>query len=367
MSFRWNTFGWINLAIDLSVVVLMLWIAGRTTLRRRDLSRNQIATRLVGTLVAATGVWLFPALLLGGILAVSLMARVCWTMATVGVPILSAWCWRRYAQPIFLLGIVLPLGLKLYGEILEPDHLQIERRQIPIVGLKEPVRVVHLSDLQTDDFRAMHAKIIQAVNNYDPQLVVFSGDLMNHPILTERVIQWMAAVRGRGAAYFVGGDVDRGLPVEEICQRAGYHLLDKRTDNIRLGGKQVCVIGLGLRDFTTPDVLKRLVHQSSDADVRLLLSHRPDAMFAALQEPIDILFAGHTHGGQICLPWGPVVTLSAVPKKIAAGGLHRVRHLWISQSRGLGGEGHIAPRIRLFCRPHLLLIDLVPGGRNSDE
>jgi uncharacterized protein len=352
MSFRWNTFGWINLAIDLAVVGLTFLAAWWAT-RRKDLTLSQVATRLAGVLIGGGLIWIFPALLLGGILMISLLARVSWTLATVAVPLLSLFSWRRFRRPALLVGVLLPLGFKIYGEIVEPDRLEVERRQIPIAGLTEPVRIAHLSDLQTDDLRGLHTRVVREVRRYDPHAVVFTGDLMNHRKLTNPIITWMKEARGEAVGYFVGGDVDRGLLVDEICERAGYRFLDKKTDTL--------FIGLGLLDYGRTGLLKGLVAKTKDADVRLLLSHRPDAMFPALEEPINVLFAGHTHGGQICLPWGPVLTLSAVPKSIAAGGLHRVKHLWISQSRGFGGEGHIAPRIRLFCRPHLLLIDLFPG------
>jgi hypothetical protein len=54
------------------------------------------------------------------------------------------------------------------------------------------------------------------------------------------------------------------------------------------------------------------------------------------------------------------LTLSRVPRRIGAGGLHRVDGLRVIVSRGLGLEGHIAPRLRTFARPHLLLVELVP-------
>ena len=92
------------------------------------------------------------------------------------------------------------------------------------------------------------------------------------------------------------------------------------------------------------------------------MSHLPDALPIARSAPVQLLLSGHTHGGQVCLPWlGPIFTLSGVLRHIAAGGLHRIGGLSVVVSRGLGWEGHIAPRVRTFCRPQIGLITLAPA------
>jgi predicted MPP superfamily phosphohydrolase len=91
------------------------------------------------------------------------------------------------------------------------------------------------------------------------------------------------------------------------------------------------------------------------------MSHYPDTILHTSDSKLDLILAGHTHGGQVCLPFiGPIITLSNVPRNIAAGGLHLYNGIKIIVSRGLGMEGHVAPRIRILDKPHLLLLELVP-------
>ena len=83
----------------------------------------------------------------------------------------------------------------------------------------------------------------------------------------------------------------------------------------------------------------------------------------SLDEPeADLMIAGHTHGGQVQIPYlGPVFTFSRVPRLWGAGGLFKFdsgKHLIIS--RGIGMERGYAPRIRFFCRPQLIFLDLLP-------
>ena len=75
---------------------------------------------------------------------------------------------------------------------------------------------------------------------------------------------------------------------------------------------------------------------------------------------VDLVVAGHTHGGQVCLPGiGPLFTCTQVPQPVAAGGLHRLLNRWVYVSRGSGHERGQAPRIRLFCPPEVSILTLV--------
>ena len=76
---------------------------------------------------------------------------------------------------------------------------------------------------------------------------------------------------------------------------------------------------------------------------------------------INLVVAGHTHGGQVVVPgFGPPITLSGVPRAVAAGGLHAMNGNRIYVSRGAGCEQGQAPRIRLFCPPEVSILEV--GG-----
>ncbi len=78
---------------------------------------------------------------------------------------------------------------------------------------------------------------------------------------------------------------------------------------------------------------------------------------------VDVVLAGHTHGGQVQLPFvGPLLTLTRVPRAWSHGltALPGGGHLYVS--RGIGMERFEAPRVRFRCRPEVVLVDLVPEG-----
>jgi predicted MPP superfamily phosphohydrolase len=86
----------------------------------------------------------------------------------------------------------------------------------------------------------------------------------------------------------------------------------------------------------------------------------PDVIPASLRGKVDLLCAGHVHGGQVALPWyGALVTLSKYGKQYEAG-LYRVAGMAMYVSRGLGMEGGSMPRIRFFARPELAIIEIQP-------
>ena len=74
---------------------------------------------------------------------------------------------------------------------------------------------------------------------------------------------------------------------------------------------------------------------------------------------MDLTIAGHTHGGQVRIPFfGPPITLSRVPRRVAGGGLHELQGNAIYVSRGVGCERASAPRVRLNCPPEVSLLTL---------
>jgi uncharacterized protein len=93
--------------------------------------------------------------------------------------------------------------------------------------------------------------------------------------------------------------------------------------------------------------------------VRILLTHRPDAAFHLPEGGVELVVSGHTHGGQVQLPWiGPPITMSNVPRDVAAGGLHTLDGQEIYVSGGVGLERATAPQVRLNARPSIGIVTL---------
>jgi predicted MPP superfamily phosphohydrolase len=363
MAFGWHSFSWILLLIDAVMLLGGVYFVHGMLSRIDGLpakpSRAATVLLIKGSALALTP-WVVGGILLGGILGLCLVARSLWTLFTLGLPVLGGCLWRRWRAPWTIALVVLPLLLKLWGEFLEPRWLEVERVQIPVAGLPAPLRIVHLSDLQTDGIRDIELRARAAANAFAPHVVVFTGDILNHASLRDSVREYLQGYSSRGGNYFVSGNVDQQEGLAAYSASAGFKLLDGSTASITIDGVTLGLTGLGLKDLRRRDFIEQAMAGQKNAHYRLLLSHYPDAIFSASGTGVNLVFAGHTHGGQVSTPLGPIITLSRVARTIAAGGLHAYEDLRVSVSRGLGWEGHIAPRVRLFARPHIILLELVP-------
>ncbi len=114
-------------------------------------------------------------------------------------------------------------------------------------------------------------------------------------------------------------------------------------------------------------MIRRLAEAPGSTDIRILLTHAPDAALLLPRDSrVDLVVAGHTHGGQIQLPLvGPLVTFSRVPRDVAGGGLHVLDGTQVYVSRGVGCERGQAPQIRFLCPPEVSLLTLasIPPAR----
>jgi predicted MPP superfamily phosphohydrolase len=142
----------------------------------------------------------------------------------------------------------------------------------------------------------------------------------------------------------------------------GAKLLTNDVARIRIGDRRVSIAGVPLAYWS--DASKRTVRAFEDApgdrDVRIVLAHRPDVVY--LLEPdtrVDLVVAGHTHGGQVNLPLvGPLSVASQVPREVGAGGLHTLDGRRLYVTRGVGVERGQAPRVRLGDPPEVSVVTL---------
>lgn len=293
-----------------------------------------------------------------------LLRNVAWllfvqlTLALLVVALLSRWKTVCVAGALFLASV------GVWAFQVEPRLLEVSRVRIETSKVSEPLTVAVVADLQTDSAGAFELDVLREVADLDADLVLLTGDYLQTVTLAEgerearkfRELWRAAGVTARLGVFAVQGDVD---PAPWEARFAGLGIETSSTTTTFLDGP-VELVGLSLADSRNPRL--RL---GGTPKFRILFGHRPD--FALGESSGDLLIAGHTHGGQVRLPgYGPLITFSSVPKSWAAGLTQLAAERWLLVSRGIGMERGHAPRLRLFCRPEIVFLEIEPvGGRQA--
>lgn len=365
MNFYWNAHSPLNLFIDFVVLFTLPAFLG-WFLRRKGLPLFPLQV------TGAWWIWFFSGILAYAVLfriasALTLfltgfmMIHMFWTFLTVVLPAGLGYAAVKHRRFWLLLPVAGILAVKFYAEAVEVNRLEVSEVAVRNRAFKEELRIAHISDLQTDNIRELHREALAAVQSFRPHAVVFTGDVLNHERVIPEVYKYLQEMHVPGRSYFVTGNVDGILDLSEFERETGFRVFDGKTDVISAGSTRTAVLGLGLKDFGDFELLEKMQRDTRNADYRILISHYPDSVFMASKRGVHLVFAGHTHGGQVVIPFfGPPITLSRVPRSIAAGGIHSYNGTQIIVSRGLGVEGHVAPRIRFLCRPQLILARLLP-------
>jgi predicted MPP superfamily phosphohydrolase len=268
---------------------------------------------------------------------------------------------------------------RVYATHIEPRLLHVHHIRIPTPKVRHRLRILHLSDMETDAVRNQEPKVIGVARHLSADLVVHTGDLLNpiEPATYESELPKMARVWDELWAplgkWNVAGEVD--LPIIHELRRGIGGL--RQLEGVRVlrhRSTKISVLGLTFEQSCNeePEQLKQLVRNwlvSSDPDAfTLLLGHRPDYILSVQDQAIDLCLAGHTHGGQVVVPgYGPIKTMSEVPKQWASG-FHQVGATRLNVSAGVGFEHNGGvPAIRVNCPPEMTVFDLVPVHRHADS
>src|SRR5512139_1413376 len=288
--------------------------------------------------------------------------------AITGVPVLLP------LSPLWTATLVEISNFVLTGYVLdslwgEPFRLTLTTLTLKSPKLKgaPPLRVLHLSDFHVERLTRREEKMLKWINELRPDLIVYTGDLLNYSYLDEEraraeCVQLLSQIHAPLGVYAVPGTplVDTS-DVQAAIYPQTPHIRPLKNEAIEIEGyPQMQIIGLTCTHDPLLDSPKfdRVRAAVPPEKFTLLLYHSPDLMPEASRAGIDLYLCGHTHGGQIRLPlWGAVVTSSKYGRRYAMG-RYQAGNTTLYVSRGLGLEGKGAPRMRFLCPPEIELFEL---------
>jgi hypothetical protein len=254
--------------------------------------------------------------------------------------------------------------------LLEPNLPRIVRKEFFLPRWPERMdgfTVALLSDFHYDPYFSVHPlrSAIGLVNGLRPDLIVLTGDFVSVPMFGDekkgalaaepcaQLLRQMVAPHGLWAVLGNHDDFTDRDTVTRALQAGNIHVLANQSVPIERDGTRFWLAGVNDVLSYTADLAKTL-QRVPTGEATILLAHEPDFADEASRFPIDLQLSGHSHGGQIRIPFLPPLYLPTMAKKYVLG-TYRVGPLALYTN---GGLGTITVPIRLNCPPEITLLTL---------
>ncbi len=253
-----------------------------------------------------------------------------------------------------------------YATWIEPFRVGVTREALTVPGwpAEPPLRLLHITDLHFEGASPRERAVLAQVEALQPDLIVLTGDYLNLSSVYDAEAQagardFLAQLKAPLGVYAVTGSpvVDIASIVPRVFRELPLRWLDDEIVSIAWQGSELQLLGVRCTRDLERDAraLQRLWKARSTSATTVLLYHTPDLMPAAPGLGVDLYLAGHTHGGQLRLPfYGALFTSSRWGKRYEMG-RYEDQDTTLYVSRGLGLEGLGAPRARFLAPPELVL------------
>jgi len=242
-------------------------------------------------------------------------------------------------------------------------HLDLSERAIEVPRLPpalDGLSIAHLSDFHFTGKvgKTYFREVVRHSNEREPDLVVLTGDLVDRDEYIDWIPDTLGQLTGRYGVYYILGNHDMRVDMgrlRDVLHDAGLIDLGGRWLEIEVRGQSIVLAGNEMPWlFPAADLSRCPGRTASGGPLRIVLSHSPDQLDWARAHDVDLLLAGHTHGGQIQLPWvGPVLAPSRRGVRYASG-LFYAPPTIMHVTRGISGE---LP-VRLNCPPEMAYLVL---------
>ena len=276
--------------------------------------------------------------------------------------------WRRLilkSIKFLLVAIAILFTTSVYAQGVEPRWFAIKTIDVQIAGLApafEGYKIVQLTDLHARSAvmdRQQLAKVARLANQQQPDLIALTGDYITKGASKseEMLTNAFSQLQAKDGVVAIMGNHDRGedsTPIERALQAGNIKLLNNAVYSIDRQRSQLNIAGVDdvwLNRANLPATIAQLPTTGTN----ILLAHEPDfADIAAATDRFGLQLSGHSHGGQIVLPFVPRYTVPWGKKYI--NGLYQIAGMQLYVSPGVGTTG--PPRARFNCRPEISVIIL---------
>lgn len=259
-----------------------------------------------------------------------------------------------------------------WGSFIEPRLIKIKKMDISLATTprKESIKIVLAADLHVGHYKKMGfiRRVAEKIDAQSPDLILLGGDLI---LGKEKNAQYLLPLNDIARKYPIfavtgnhefdlsfPGDPDykdKTSTLRKLFKEWGISILDNQIQKIVLEEGTFSVAGVP--DIWTGKANLGIINNFIDPRYpKILLSHNPDIILDRQAKNFDLILSGHTHNGQIRLPF--IGSIASLPTKLGRAfdaGLFKLKNGYLYITAGLGEAG---PRARLFNRPELVVINL---------
>lgn len=264
-----------------------------------------------------------------------------------------------YSSHSLIAALLMISGLYWRGQ-RNAENVRIKRNSIVSANLPaafDGFQILHLTDLHADTNKRALARVTELVEGLRYDICVLTGDyrgLTSGPY--EESIRCLEPLRRnlRGDIFGVLGNHDSILMVPGI-EALGIRMLINEAVKIHRGGACVHLAGIDDAHYFQVDNIEKAATEIPASEFSILLSHTPEVYRQAAHADFNVMLAGHTHGGQICLPGSVPITLDSVLPRYMGSGAWKYHNMQGYTSIGVGTS--IVP-VRINCFPEITVHEL---------
>ena len=220
--------------------------------------------------------------------------------------------------------------------------------------------ILHLSDLHLDCLAGLGERLREIISLVPVDLCVLTGDYRfdvkgTAETANRELAKVLPCVRSRLGIVGILGNHDF-LEAASSLERMGVRMLLNSSFEASEGGESIWLVGLDDPHYYGCDDLPAALKGVPPDAFKILLVHSPEMLREASEARFDLYLCGHTHAGQICLPWlGPIIRNAACPRRFLKG-KWRYEEVQGYTSPGIGAS--LLP-VRFLCPPEVTVIRLI--------
>ena len=264
---------------------------------------------------------------------------------------------------ILILFLIIVFGWYIF--LFEPNNLQVEELIIKIENLPQSfngTRIVHLTDFHSRYFGNREKKVLQIVDSLEPDFVFITGDFIDYT--TENLESCQKFWRVLGEKYEdkifgVMGNHEYWNPnsssLEQLLNDSGIVILNNENKKITGSDDYIYLIGVDDPDTGYDNLARAIKNIDEENTPKILLAHSPEIIEDIDEKDINLILVGHTHGGQIKIPFIRPIWVPTKYHGKYAHGLFKINDSYLYVNRGIG-IGKLP--IRFNCPPEITLIKL---------